>query len=101
MFDNYLNPIANIGEFTTLGDYVAVALNVAFGIGAAISLIAVILSGIKYITSRGDIKAATSAKNALTYSIIAMILTITAYTIVGIVSGVFTEQEIPILPVGI
>lgn len=52
----------------------SVGLNYLLGAGISISVITIILSGIKFMESRGDPKAADSAKNALTYSVVAFLL---------------------------
>ena len=92
MFENFKNPITgDAGAFDNIGDYVAVVLNTALGIGAALSLIGVIVSGIKFVTSRGDVKSSISAKSALTFSIVALVLTLGAYTILNLITGTVTE----------
>lgn len=79
--DQYL-PENNLGgRFPTIGSFYAVFLNLLFGTGIAISIVAIIYSGILFITSRGDPKATDKAKSALTYSIIAMLLAFSAFSI--------------------
>ncbi len=52
-----------------------------FGMAGAITFIAIIVSGIKYMAARSDPKATIQAKKALTYSIVGLFLVISSYTI--------------------
>ncbi len=68
-------------SYSSLGAIMSVGLNYLLGAGISISVITIILSGIKFMESRGDPKAADSAKNALTYSVVAFLLCGGALTI--------------------
>jgi len=74
--------------FNNVSDFLGVGLNIVFGTAVAISMISLILSGIKIITSKGDPKAKAAAHQALTYSVVAFILSIGAYTIKTIIFNV-------------
>lgn len=94
MFENFVNPITgDKGTFDSVGDFAVVVLNTALGIAMSISLIGIISSGIKFVTSRGDAKATMSAKTALTFSIVALVLSLGAYAIVGLVRGTLTQSS--------
>jgi len=67
-------------DISSVSDVLSIGLNIMLGSAIAISLIAIILSGIKIMTSKGDMKAKAGAQSALTNSVIAMILTIGAFT---------------------
>ena len=73
---------------TTVGDFLGLSLNILLGSAIAISLIALIMSGIKFITARGDPKAKAAAQQALTYSVVGFILAIGAYTVKTIIFNV-------------
>jgi hypothetical protein len=73
------------GRFNNIADFFAIIFNVMFGIGLSLSVIGIILAGIKYLTARSDIKATAEAKSALTYSIMALILVLGAFTIYTII----------------
>lgn len=79
--DNTLN-IQGIGEILGL------AFNIVLGSALAISMIAIILSGIHFITSKGDPKAVAKARTSLTFSIVAFLLAIGALTIKLIIFNV-------------
>jgi len=75
-------PINSVGEFLGLG------LNILLGTALAVSMIAMILSGIKFVTARGDPKAKSAAQQSLTYSVVAFILSIAAFTLKIIIFNV-------------
>jgi cytochrome bd-type quinol oxidase subunit 2 len=97
MFD-YIDQIEpntpTAGKFTTIGDFVAVAFNYALGIGIVMSVIGVLLSGIKYITAKSDPKAAEAAKNSLTWSIVAMLIVMGAFTIMTIITNALGVTQV-------
>ena len=65
----------------TVRELSGMILNIAMGSAFAISVIGVILAGIKYMMSKGDYKAVAAAKQALSYSIVAMILGFGAFSL--------------------
>lgn len=71
-----------------VSDILGISLNIVFGTAIAISLIATILAGIKYVTAKGDPKAKAAAQQSLTYAILAFVLSIGAYTIKTIIFNV-------------
>jgi multisubunit Na+/H+ antiporter MnhB subunit len=56
----------------------------------AVSVIMLIIGGIRYTISQGDSSAVTSAKNTILYAIIGIIVALLAYAIVNFVLGSFT-----------
>ncbi len=58
------------------------------GVGISVSVIYIGLAGIRYMTSQGDPKATQQAKQALTYSIVAMVLSIGALAVKAIILGI-------------
>ena len=64
-----------------VGDIIKVML---FIVGI-ISVIMIVYGGIKYAISSGDSSKVTSAKNTITYSIVGLIISLLAYTIVNFV----------------
>lgn len=74
--------------YNQVSDFLGVSLNILLGVGLAISTIAIIMSGIKFVTAKGDPKAKASAQQALTFAVVAFVLTIGAFTIKTIVFNV-------------
>lgn len=58
----------------------------------AVSVIMLIIGGIRYTISQGDSAAVTSAKNTILYSIIGLIVAILAYAAVSFVIGSFVQE---------
>ena len=71
------------GVFTTI-------INVLLFIIGAISVIMLIIGGIRYTLSGGDSGAVTSAKNTILYAIIGLVVAFLAFAIVNFVLGTFT-----------
>jgi hypothetical protein len=51
----------------------------------AISVIMMVIGGLRYVTSNGDSKSVEGAKNTITYAVIGIIVAIAAYAIVNFV----------------
>ena len=71
-----------------VGEFLGIALNVLLGTALAASMIFIIMSGIKIITSKGDPKAKAESKQAVTFSVVALILAIGAFTVKTILFNV-------------
>jgi len=71
-----------------VGDFLGLGLNILLGTALAISMISLIMSGIKIITAKGDPKAKSSAQQAFTYAIVALLLSIGAFTLKLIIFNV-------------
>lgn len=71
------------GAFTTV-------TNVLLYVIGAISVIMLIIGGIRYVLSSGDSAAVTSAKNTILYAVVGVIVAILAYAIVNFVIGNFS-----------
>ena len=55
----------------------------------AVAVIMIVIGGIKYTISQGDSSAVTSAKNTILYSVIGLVVAISATAIIGFVSSYF------------
>ncbi len=65
-------------EIEGIGDILGLVMNLLMGLGIGISAIFIGLAGIKFITSGGDPKAVDQSKRALTYAIVAAIISVGA-----------------------
>jgi len=65
--------------------------NVLLFIIGAVSVVMLIIGGIKYTVSQGDSAAVTSAKNTILYSIVGIVVAILAYAAVNFVIGNFVK----------
>lgn len=66
------------------GIFTVVANTLIFLVGA-ISVIMVIFGAFKYVTSNGDSKAVTSAKDTILYAVVGVVLAIISYAIINFV----------------
>ncbi len=58
----------------------------------AISVIMLVIGGIRYTVSAGDSSAVTAAKNTILYAIVGIVVAILAYAVVNFVIGAFKPQ---------
>ena len=65
--------------------------NVMLFIIGAVSVIMLIIGGIRYTVSGGDSAAVTGAKNTILYAIVGIVVALLAFAIVNFVLGQFTE----------
>ncbi|KKU31188.1 MAG: hypothetical protein UX44_C0007G0012 [candidate division WWE3 bacterium GW2011_GWA1_46_21] len=80
-------PAGGTLAITKIGDLLGIALNVLLGSAVGIGSLGVVLSGIKYVMSKGDPKAKAEAQHALTYSIVAIVLGLGAFAVKAIIFG--------------
>ena len=79
------NPLS---RFATLGDVFGVAMNVIMGVAVSLSVIFLGLGGIKYITAKGDAKAAEEARSWLTNAVIGLVVALGALAVRQIALGI-------------
>lgn len=66
--------------------------NVLLFIIGAVSVIMLVIGGIRYTVSAGDSSAVTGAKNTILYAIIGLVVAILAYAVVNFVIGAFVPS---------
>ena len=66
--------------------------NVLLFVIGAVSVIMLIIGGIRYTISQGDSTAVTSAKNTILYAVIGIIVALLAFAIVNFVIGSFVSE---------
>jgi hypothetical protein len=66
--------------------------NVMLFIIGAVSVIMLIIGGIRYTVSGGDSAAVTGAKNTILYAIVGIVVALLAFAIVNFVLGQFSES---------
>jgi hypothetical protein len=66
---------------------VQIILNLVWGIGATLSVLFIVIGGIKYVLSNGDPGQVSSAKNTILYAIIGLVVTMSGFAIVNFVLG--------------
>lgn len=89
---SFLDEIRNVAPeaswINSVGSFFGLILNIAVGVGITISVIYIILAGVRYITSQGDPKSAEQAKQALTYSLVALVLSISVFAIKALIFNI-------------
>jgi hypothetical protein len=80
------NPLPNVEAGTNqLQDI----LNIVFAISGAIAVLIIVLAGFKYITSGSDPGAVSTAKNAIIYALVGLVVIMFAFAIVNfVIAGV-------------
>src|SRR3989344_1230439 len=79
------SPAGPYGEVTSFGTLAGDIVLILTGVAFAISIIFIIIAGIKIVTASGDEKKLASAQSTLTYAIIGLVVTILAFVIVRLV----------------
>ncbi len=64
-------------------------LNLTYFLAGAIAVIVIIIAGIMYVVSSGDAGRVAKAKNLLLYSVVGLIIVISAFAITNFVIGRF------------
>jgi hypothetical protein len=75
----------NADKLSAPGGFLSFLLDTLVFIGAIISVIFIIVGGIRYVTSSGDAKRIQQAKDTVLYAVIGLIVSILAGAIVGFV----------------
>lgn len=81
------NQVQNLPKPDLGGPTVQHALQLFFGVAGAVAFLVIILSGLKYVLSRGDANAIKNAKEAIIYAVVGLVITMTGYGIVTFVIG--------------
>ena len=69
------------------GTTIPTILSIAFGIAGALALLIITVSGLRYITSAGNPEKTAKAKSGIIYSLVGLVIAITAEAIVAFVVG--------------
>lgn len=64
-------------------------LNLAYFVAGTIAVVVIIVAGIMYSTSAGDSGRVTKAKNLLLYSVVGLVIVMSAFVITNFVTGRF------------
>jgi len=74
--------------FSSVSSVVSVVIIFLFSLGALAAFIMILIGGIKYMLSGGDVEAAAAARSTVTYAIIGLILVVCAFVIVKVLSTI-------------
>lgn len=85
-------------KFFAVKGILGAAINLVFYVGVAISLIFMIVGGIKYATSGGDVKNAGAARNTITSAAIGFVVVVGFRFIIEIIVRLLGGTMIDVLP---
>lgn len=77
------------GSSADAGEIISLIVRVLMFIIGAISVIMIIVGGIRYTISQGDSSKITTAKNTIMYAVVGLLVAIFAYAIVDFIVGRF------------
>jgi hypothetical protein len=83
--DQVVTLFGSTGIFTTLS-------NVMLFVVGAISVVMVIIGGLRYVISGGNNTNVTAAKNTILYAVVGLVISIMAYAIVNFIIGSFSPD---------
>lgn len=73
------------GENTDLSGFITRIINILLFLIGAISVIMIVVGGLRYVVSGGDSGAVNGAKNTILYAVVGLIVAFMAYAIVNFV----------------
>ena len=76
-------PTTNLSTSSKITDL----LNYSFGVLAAISFLVIVIAGIQFILSSGEPQKINTAKNAIIYATVGLVIALSALVIVNFVLG--------------
>jgi TRAP-type C4-dicarboxylate transport system permease small subunit len=77
-----------------VGDLIKRILDILLTLAGVIAVLFIVIGGYSYITSRGNEKQATSGRQTLTYAIIGLAAVLLAYTLVNVLTNLFTQGKL-------
>lgn len=88
--DNPDQPICKQANQSTLPQLIKRIVDIMLFLIGAISVLMVVVGGIRYVTSGGDPQQVKAAKDTVLYAVIGLVIAILAYAIVSFVVNQFT-----------
>ncbi|MGB3024164.1 MAG: pilin [Candidatus Saccharimonadales bacterium] len=83
---SYAKP-SNLPSTSLNGSTVDNVFNGAIVLAGALSVVFVIVGGIRYVLSNGDTSQAATAKNTILYAVIGLVIAMSAFVIMRFVTG--------------
>jgi len=87
--DGSSNSVCSSTKTDNLTTYIKTIVNVLLFVLGTVSVVTIIVAGVRYTTSHGEAKAVAAAKDTLMYSVIGLVVAIMEYAIVNFVIGAF------------
>lgn len=83
--------VENVPEVTLTTDTVGNALSAVFIAIGALSILFLLIGGVRYILSAGDQSQVTQAKNTIMYALVGIVVSLSAFAIVQLVVGALSS----------
>ena len=80
-----LSPLPNSGGGDPASSLRDKALVIVFGVLGAVSMLMIVLGGIRYIMSEGNPEAMSKAKNTIIYALIGLVVAVSAFAFISLV----------------
>ena len=74
-------------QYCTVNAIAVQAITILLSIIAAISALMIVIGGYRYVTSQGNDKSVTAAKNTITYALAGLVVAVMAYSLVSIINN--------------
>ena len=99
VFAMFNAPTDPLSEYSQLYNVLGTVLNIVFYVGISLTVVFLIIGGIRYITSGRSKEGSTAARGMITNSIIGFIIVVGAFAIKTILANVLgTTGEVPTTP---
>lgn len=85
--EDAINTLPNSGTDDAPSNALTTVFEIVFATTAALALLMIVISGLRYILAAGDSGKVANARNTILYSIIGLVVSATAYSIVRFVIG--------------
>lgn len=69
------------------GSNLSVILEIVFGVAGVVAMLVIVIAGIQFMLSRGDPQKSATARNAIIYAAIGLVLMTVAFSLVRYVVG--------------
>lgn len=75
----------------TLGDYLEIVLHTLMFIVGVAATLAIVLGGLRFVTSGGDANQVTQARNTVLYGVVGVVVAIAGYATISFVIDAFSS----------
>jgi len=79
--------LPNSGSKDPTQSAITIVLSIVFAITASIAMLMIVIAGFRYVTAHGDPKGVAQARDTILYSVVGLLVSMAAYSIVTFVIG--------------
>lgn len=81
------------GTFSSFSQFFGIAINIVLGTAFTLSILGIILAGIKFVMSAGDPKQIDTAKRYLTAAVVAVVLSLGVFIVKTVILNILGSSE--------